>query len=344
MADDTLRFDPDEELEEWITPTPLSDPVLAAIFQNAEESGLAMGSLLNATLEDSGDMPVGEVVKVTPQSVHSETSSRGFRIDVEAWTASGEIAIVEVQLKKFAAMIERVLLYAEQALASGAKRGDKLEQVTSAMARVIIVNILGKALRETGGYHQVVELLYREPPYQRATDKLNVHNLELDKYRRADDRKPTTALRCWLTAICISQDEKKPLKEVVKMIPELQEYYDNDPGFAQFVQRHEVVAAMPDVRKAYRRWEYEVMLNKLHEERIEAEIKEQQAKGEAKAWADGESEGKIEGRDERDMEIALKMFASLKKGKSLSDVMDTLKDFDIPDHIIEAARGRQNLM
>ena len=63
----------------------------------------------------------------------------------------------------------------------------------------------------------------------------------------------TAPLRCWLTAICRSQDEKKPLMEVVKMEPELQEYYDNDAGFAQFVQRHGVVAAMPDIHKAYRR-------------------------------------------------------------------------------------------
>jgi len=32
------------------------------------------------------------------------------------------------------------------------------------------------------------------------------------------------------------------------MEPELQEYYDNDAGFAQFVQRHGVVAAMPDIK------------------------------------------------------------------------------------------------
>ncbi|MCL2165552.1 MAG: hypothetical protein FWH55_14465, partial [Oscillospiraceae bacterium] len=92
MTDDIIQFDPGNELDEWITPTPLSDPVLTAIFQNAEVSGLAMRSFLNATLEDSGDMPVSEVVTVTPQSIHSETSARGFRIDVEARTEGGEIA------------------------------------------------------------------------------------------------------------------------------------------------------------------------------------------------------------------------------------------------------------
>jgi hypothetical protein len=108
MLTEDMQFDSDDELEEWITPTPLSDPVFSAIFQSVEVSGLAMGSLLNATMEDSGDGPISEVVTVTPQREHSETSSRGFRVDVEARTVSGEYALVEVQITPFSAMIERV--------------------------------------------------------------------------------------------------------------------------------------------------------------------------------------------------------------------------------------------
>ena len=285
MQDDFLPFDPDEELEEWVTPTPLSDPVLTAIFQNADVSALAMRSFLNAALEDGGDPPVSEVVAVTPQSVHSDTSERGFRIDVEAWTKAWETALVEVTLAPFAATIERDLLYAEQALAGAAKRGDKLKQAITKIPRVIVINILEHALRKSGGYHQVVELLYREPPYERATDRLAVHNLELDKYRRAALEKPYTPLQCWLTAVCRSQDGKKLLAEVVKMDDELQAYYDQDPGFAQFVDRHGIVASTPEVRKAYRRWQYDIMLNQLDEERKEentkTRIKEGEARGEA---------------------------------------------------------------
>jgi hypothetical protein len=182
MVKDTPLFDPLDELDAAVTPTPLSDPVFTAIFQNADVSGIAMKSLLNATLEDSGDKPVSEVISVTPQSVHSGTSERGYRIDVEARMADGEIALVEVQIKPFASTIERTLLYAEQALAGSARRGDALSKVTSAMPRVIAVNILEKELRKRGGFHQVVELLYREAPYERATDKLEIHNRPVPKY------------------------------------------------------------------------------------------------------------------------------------------------------------------
>ena len=122
----------------------------------------------------------------------------------------------------------------------------------------------------------------------------------------------------------------------------LQEYYDSDPGFAQFVERHGVVAAMPDIRKAYRRWEYDVILDMLEEERrnakMEALLAESKAEGEAIGEARGEARGEAKGRDERDMEIAQKAFAGLKHGRDLSEIVYMLKEFDIPDDIIDSAK------
>ena len=66
---------------------------------------------------------------------------------------------------------------------------------------------------------------------------------------------------------------------VVKMDPELQAYYDNDPGFAQFVERHGVVAVMPGISSAYRWWEYDQILDSLDEERHVVEHEAQVAEG-----------------------------------------------------------------
>ena len=33
ITDDVLKFDPNDELEKWIIPIPLSNPVMTAIFQ-----------------------------------------------------------------------------------------------------------------------------------------------------------------------------------------------------------------------------------------------------------------------------------------------------------------------
>ena len=58
MVDDKLMSDLDEVLDETITPTPLSDPVITAIFQNAEVSGLAMRSFLAAAMLAFGHMQI----------------------------------------------------------------------------------------------------------------------------------------------------------------------------------------------------------------------------------------------------------------------------------------------
>ena len=124
------------------------------------------------------------------------------------------------------------------------------------------------------------------------------------------------------------------------MDPELQAYCDSDPGFAQFVKRHGM--AIPDVSKAYRRWQYDIILEKLDEERRVAEMEAQFAKiraeGKGEGMAESRAEGKIEGRDERDFEIAMRAFASLQRGKSMADIVETLKELGIPDETIEAAK------
>jgi len=327
--EETLLFDPDDELDARITPTPLSDPVFEAIFQDAEVSGLAMKSLLNATLEDSGDMLVGDVISVTPQKVHSGVGTRGYRIDVEAKTASGEIALVEVQLTVFASTIERALLYAEQSLGSYTKRGATLSEAASGMPRVIVVNILEKELRKSGGFHQVVELLYREAPYERATDRLEIHNLELSKYRKLKNVEPKKPLHCWLTAICRSQDSKTSLEEVVRMDSQLQEFEKQDAGFAQFVKRYGYVAGTPEVRHAYRRWEYDQILNKLEEERIAAkhaaEMEESNAEAEAIGLERGEAIGLEKGREEGIFIGESRVLELLESGCSLEEVKKILR-------------------
>ena len=328
--DDTLLILPYEELDMHVTPTPLSDPVFEAIFQDAEVSGLAMKSLLNATLEDSGDAPVGDVISVTPQRVHTGTGTRGYRIDVEAKTASGEIALFEVMLTPFVSTIERTLLYSEQSLGSYSKRGATLAEATSTMPRVIVVNILEKALRKSGGFHQVVELLYREAPYERATDRLEIHNLELSKFRKTDNIELSKPLHCWLTAICRSQDSKTSLEEVVRMDSQLQKFEEQDAGFAQFVKRYGYVAGTPEVRHAFRRWEYDQILNKLEEERIAAKH--------AAEIAESKAEGKAIGIAEHRMDTALNYLKHLGHNKSKKIQDSEMLALGIQSDVIEAAR------
>jgi hypothetical protein len=324
-------FDDLGESDPGKTPSPLADPVLMAIFQDVAVSGLAMKSLLNANLADSGDVLINDVQSVTPQRVHTDTSGRGYRIDVEATTVTGEIALFDVQLSRFVSTVERSMLYAEQALASRANRGDTLHEAASKMPRVVVLNILNFVLRQSGrNFHQIADITYREEPRERATEKFEIHNLELPRFRKLEPNFKNP-LHCWLTAVCRAQEQEKPMKEVVEMDTNLKEYYDVDPGFAQFVDRHGVVAASPEVRKAYRRWQYEQVLAELEAERLKEEGKEEGKK-------EGKEEGRKEGKEEGKMEIALNAFAQAKQGANPLHIAETLRSFGVPEDIIHTAR------
>jgi hypothetical protein len=52
------------------------------------------------------------------------------------------------------------------------------------------------------------------------------------------------------------------------------------------------------------------------------------------------AEGMAEGKAERDMEIALKAFEKHGNSKKLNDIVNTLRDFDISDETIEAAKKK----
>ena len=68
-----------------IAMSPLADPVMGAIFSNAEEAGLAAESLVRVTLEADGNSALmGRVTRVTPQRTYLDPQKRGCRVDSRA--------------------------------------------------------------------------------------------------------------------------------------------------------------------------------------------------------------------------------------------------------------------
>jgi predicted transposase/invertase (TIGR01784 family) len=277
MEDKTTGKDTESEISEQpdggLPLPPLADPVISEIFKNVKVSGLAMRELINAVLEDSGDRAISEVIDVIPQKIDPQAQGRSYRVDVTAKTADNEITIFEVQLSRLLITNERSLLYAEQSLGSTAAKGDDWMEIGVKMPRVLVINILDFNLRKSGGFHQVAELVYREEPRELASKRFGIHNIELEKFRKATPDL-SKALHCWLTAICRSQDSRKSLKEVLKMDGALRNFADNNPGMKQFVERYELASADKETRTAYRKWEYEQALHIM-------EIQLQKAEGKA---------------------------------------------------------------
>jgi predicted transposase/invertase (TIGR01784 family) len=304
-------------------PPPLANVVFTGIFQDVAVSGKAVKSFVNACLLDSGDDLIDEVQSVTPESSHSSTGERDYRIDVEATTVSGAKIYIDVQLQSYLAMTRRSLLYAEQGLASRAHKGEKLPQVTKQMPRVLVVNILDFAIRKSEhDFHQVVELYYRKLPHERADDLLAIHHLELSEFRKivTDYSNP---LHCWLLALVRAQDQCIFVREVVEMDQNLKTYYDADPGFAQFVDRHGLVASDPKTKSEYKHWLINQIADDEHKYRHDLALL---------------AEAKPGIIAERDMEYATEEFRNLKPGDDISKVIEKLSRLHVPKDIIESAR------
>jgi predicted transposase/invertase (TIGR01784 family) len=152
-------------------------------------------------------------------------------------------------------MTERNLLYSAPNLYSNARRGDELSDVVKKMPRVIAIDILDFVLRPSSAdFHQLAGLLYLKGPVEWASDRLEIHVIQLPLFKAMtpDFKNP---LHCWLTAITRARGQCKSLKEVVEMDPVLKEFREADPGFAQFVDRYGIVASTPEMLKAYNEWQ-----------------------------------------------------------------------------------------
>jgi hypothetical protein len=237
-------------------PDPLADPVITAIFDDVAHVGEATLSLTNAVLADMGRKPVQKILRVTPQRIHPATDpdGRSFRLDIEAVAGTGEFIHIVVQLKTFNRMTRRDLLYSVADLYGDARRGDESSDVVKRMPKVIAIDILDFVLRpSSANFHQLVGLLYLDGPVEWAQDRLEVHMIQLPLFKamEPDLKNP---LHCWLTAIARARGQGKSLEEVVGMDPALKEFREADPGFAQFVDRHAIVASTPEMLKAYNDW------------------------------------------------------------------------------------------
>jgi hypothetical protein len=182
------------------------------------------------------------------------------------------------------------------------------------MPRVISINILDFVLRPEKGFHTLGFMTYFDNPGEWWTDRLEVHDLQLPIFRNLspDFNNP---LHLWLKALVESQKLKRPMREVIDMTPELREFYDHDAGFAQFVDRHGLVASDPATRRHYENWLSDQVLFKLERRLLQAEAKV-----------------------ETMMEIALIHLREAKSDEARRAAIEDLRRFRIPEDIITRAK------
>ena len=120
---------------------PLADPVNAEIFSSVEQAGLAMRTLLNDVLDDSGDFRIEKILYLIPEKYIPSTPDRSYHIDVYAETAENEYVIFEISLNKYLVVVDRSFIYSQKVITQKLPKGSNWREMPNILPkRVIMLN------------------------------------------------------------------------------------------------------------------------------------------------------------------------------------------------------------
>ena len=254
-----------DDLDPNLNLSPLADPVVSAIFANAQVSGLAAESLIRAIInsdDESNNKLNGKIVSVVPQSSFSDPFNRGCRVDVYVETDNNERIIIEINIYPDRTIIHRDFLAASHIFRSSSVKGDTAIQMAARMPRTVFINVLTDNIRnDNKDIVQPVKVMFTKAPVRSAMPQFSIYNIQLPQVQES---KPdfNSDLYCWCYTLYTAHKENISIQEVLQMTPELASYAEREPGYFQFCERYGLVAADPDTRHEYFLW----YMNQLREE------------------------------------------------------------------------------
>lgn len=130
-------------------------------------------------------------------------------LDIEAIIDEETIIDIEMQMRDQYNMIERSLFYWAGLYHNVLKKNEEYEENRKA----ITINILNFNLFKEGPYHEIVELK-RKYKNIKLTDKLEMHFIQLEKFKQEGRKKENRELWNWLTFI--SNKDKKEVEKIME--------------------------------------------------------------------------------------------------------------------------------
>jgi predicted transposase/invertase (TIGR01784 family) len=196
---------------------PLNDIAFQAAFgEKGDEEQLI--AFLNSSLEATGrpaiqSVNIQEAKDLPPLTLGGKLG----RLDVLAVLADGSKVDIEVQRENEHNFIERSLCYWAMNYFRSIHSGDDYAQLVT----VICVNILDFGLIELPDYHTSFHIYEDTHKAFKLTDKLELHFLDMVKFRKLKEKNLAVPLQRWLTYF----DEHSPenlIKEVIDMDPAIE--------------------------------------------------------------------------------------------------------------------------
>ena len=258
-----------------------NDFIFQLLFGKQENKDILI-DLLNAVLMREGQERITDIESVENKKLDAERIlDKTCVLDVRAKGKDGNIYNIEMQLTDKKNMGLRTVYYWAKMFVEQLKSGDKYQN----LKKTITINILNyNIFTEIEKFHTKFHVREDELGFI-LTDKLEIHFIELDKFRKLKDgRKITDPLHQWLMFL----DEKdEEILEVLKV---------SNPAIGRAEKILEWLGADEDTLVTYR-------------------LREQSLHEQASMIADAKEEGREEGREE----VALKL---LKMGLSIEKIFE----------------------
>jgi predicted transposase/invertase (TIGR01784 family) len=247
-----------------------NDFIFQKIFGQNEHKEILI-SFLNAILALEAEQKLTDIEIIENTRLKKDTIDDKLGIlDIRAKAATGEQINIEIQLVNQYNMDQRTLFYWSKLFSEQLKEGQPFQS----LKKTITINILDFNYVSVEQYHSVFHLWEDFHKGCKLTDILEIHFLELPKFRKArpDLSKP---LDRWLIFI-----EDSP-EEVRKMA------MNNDPAIAKAEKLLERLGSLDEVKRYY-----EAREMAIHDE--VTRITGARAEGRAEGEVEGIVKGKLE--------------------------------------------------
>lgn len=261
---------------------PLNDFIFKKIFGEKGNEDILI-SFINAVLKRTNKESIIEIEIIDNKQLTKEViNDKTGIIDVRARTSKGENIDIEVQLTDQGNMDKRTLFYWGKMYLQNIKQG---EDYTS-LEKVITINILDFDYLKTESYQSSFHLWEDIEKDYMLTDMVEIHFLELPKFRRKQNKNyKNNAIERWLAFL------EKDIPEAT-----LKELMDLEPAIEKAEKRIEYLSSDEETMNTY--WERE---RSLHER--------------ANMINSAEQRGKEEG-----INLTKKVFKLAAKGEPISNI------------------------
>ncbi|CUN86859.1 Rpn family recombination-promoting nuclease/putative transposase [Clostridium disporicum] len=225
---------------------PLNDFIFKKVFGEKGNEDILI-SFINAVLKRTNKEPIIEIEIIDNKQLTKEViNDKTGIIDVRARTAKGENIDIEVQLTDQGNMDKRTLFYWGKMYLENIKQGDDYTK----LEKVITINILDFDYLNTEGYQSSFHLWEDIEKDYMLTDMVEIHFLELPKFRRKQNKNyKDNAIERWLAFL------EKDIPETT-----LRELMNLEPAIEKAEKRIEYLSSDEDTMSIY--WERE---RSLHE-------------------------------------------------------------------------------